>query len=76
MCCCFALNNVAESGFLGMKPNGILNIAKGIPFLANEDVHLDIAQLGLRRREIKLHSPRNQERTWMSIKSKCKRHWI
>jgi len=45
-CCCFGPNNMAEFGLLGKKPSAILIIAKGIPFLANRDVVLDIAQLG------------------------------
>ena len=53
----FHPNNMAEFGFSGKKPSGILIIAKGIPFLVNEDVQLDKAQLGFRRREINLTAP-------------------
>ena len=42
-CCCFGPSNMAGFGFLGNKPSGILIIAKGMPFLVNRDVVLDIA---------------------------------
>ena len=60
-CCCFGPNNMAEFGLLGKKTSAILIIAKGIPFLGNRDVVLDIVQLGLTRREIKLHSTKPRE---------------
>ena len=75
-CCCFGPNNMVEFEFFGKKSSGVLIISKGIPSLANEGSQSNIVQLGLRRRERRLHSTKKQGRSWMSIKSKYERHWI
>ena len=72
--CYFGPNNMVEFGFFGKKSSGILIISKGIPSLANEGAQLNIVQLGLRRKERRFHSTKNQGRTWMSIKSKYEMH--
>ena len=45
------------------KSRGILILSKGVPSLANECAQSDIVQLGLRRKERRPHSTKNQGRT-------------